>query len=259
MAGNASCIRTKLEGSVFCIEIHHPEQMNALTLDMYSTMTDAINEADANPDVRALLLHGTEDCFTSGNDLKDFSDNPIKGEEHPAFQFLIAISQAKKPVVAAVNGPAVGIGTTMLLHCDLVYAAPNARFQMPFVNLGLCPEGAASLLLPIMAGHQRAAELLLLGEPFSAKKAEEIGLVNKVCHESELLKNAQEQAQKLTILPPASVVLTKALLKKGNALAVKETMSEEIGFFIERLASPEAKEAIEALFERRKPDFSSYF
>ena len=156
-----------------------------------------------------------------------------------------------------MHGPAIGVGTTMLFHCDLVYAAPSARFQLPFVNLGFCPEAGVSLLLPRMAGHQRAAELLLLGKPFSAKKAEEVGLVNKIYHESELLKNALEQAQELTRLPPASVTLTKALLKRGSASAVQETISVETGFLIDRLASPEAKEAIDAFIERRKPDFSS--
>jgi enoyl-CoA hydratase/carnithine racemase len=240
------------------IEIHRPEKKNALTLAMYSALAQAIQHAEADAATRVILLHGSQDCFTSGNDLKDFLEFPIKDESSPAFQFIKAISVAEKPIVAAVNGPAMGIGSTMLFHCDLVYAGPNARFQMPFVNLGLNPEAGSSLLLPRLAGYQRAAEILLLGEPFSAEKAREIGLVNGILPDAELIPFATAQAEKLAKKPFASVLLTKALLKKSDKQEVQEILSEEIRHIAERLNSPEAKEAFAAFLERRKPDFSPF-
>jgi enoyl-CoA hydratase/carnithine racemase len=257
-ADNISTIGTEYQGSILRITINRPEKKNALTGDMYLALRDAVNQAEQDANIRVILLHGTEDCFTSGNDLQDFAKTPRSGEPSPVSQFLAALSRAKKPVVAAVNGPAVGIGTTMLLHCDLVYAGTSARFQLPFVNLGLCPEAASSFLLPKLVGYQRAAELLLLGEPFSAEKAQEMGLVNGVYPNAELLQNALAQAQKLAAQPPASVRLTKMLLKKAGAKAVAETMEEERRLFAKRLLSPEASEAFSAFFERRKPDFSSF-
>jgi enoyl-CoA hydratase/carnithine racemase len=169
-----------------------------------------------------------------------------------------AISRAQKPIVAAVSGLAVGIGTTMLLHCDLVYAGANTKFSVPFVNLGLCPEAGSSFLLPLLAGHRRASELLLLGESFTAEKAKEIGLVNAVCDDTEVLHLAMEQARKLAAQPPASVRLTKAMLKKANAEIVSQTISDEGRLLMKRLKSPEAAEAFKAFFERRKPDFSGF-
>jgi enoyl-CoA hydratase/carnithine racemase len=171
---------------------------------------------------------------------------------------MTALSRAEKPVIAAVSGLAVGIGCTMLLHCDMVYAGSEAKFLLPFVNLGLCPEAASSFLLPLLAGHQRTAELLFLGEPFSADKAREIGLVNAVCEDAEVFKLAMEQARKLVERPAAAVRLTKALIKKAHLRAVHDTISEEAQFLISRLTSPEAEEAFAAFFERRKPDFSRF-
>jgi len=157
-----------------------------------------------------------------------------------------------------VGGPAVGVGTTMLLHFDLIYAAPNARFQLPFVPLGLLPEAASSLLLPVIAGYQRAAELLLLGQPFTAEKAQAAGIVTEVVPEGELLERARQAALALAALPPASMRMTKELMKRGLAQAVRERMQEELGLFGERLRSPEAKEALSAFMEKRKPDFSRF-
>ncbi|MDP2639165.1 MAG: enoyl-CoA hydratase-related protein, partial [Betaproteobacteria bacterium] len=192
-----SNILSETKDGIARIEIDRPDKKNALTAAMYQAMADAIHAAEADSSVRVLLIHGKPGLFTAGNDLQDFLDHPPRDDQRPVFQFLYAISQAQKPIVAAVAGAAVGIGTTMLLHCDLVYAAPNARLQLPFVNLGLVPEAASSLLLPALVGYQRAAKLLLLGEPFSAQKAKEIGLVTDVVPEDRLFDTAMAQAKKL--------------------------------------------------------------
>lgn len=240
------------------IEIARPEKKNALTVEMYARMAEALAAADADAQVRAVMIHGRADCFSSGNDVKDFLDIRREPGTSPAQGFMRAISTAKKPVVAAVGGPAVGIGTTMLLHCDLVYAAPNARFQLPFVPLGLVPELASSLLLPMLAGYQRAAELLLLGRPFGAEQALAAGIVTEIIPEADLIEYARDAALGLAALPPASVQLTKSLMKRGTAPAVAERMAEEMRVFTERLQSPEAKEAVTAFLEKRKPDFSRF-
>jgi enoyl-CoA hydratase/carnithine racemase len=250
---NAKIVIENQDG-ISCIMMNRPEKKNALTIAMYSAMTDSIQQAERDGRVRVILIQGAGGCFTSGNDLKDFLDSPPKDENSPVFAFMKAISRAEKPIVAAVSGLAVGIGTTMLLHCDLVYAGANTKFSMPFVNLGLCPEAGSSFLLPLLAGHRRASELLLLGESFTAEKAKEIGLVNAVCDDAEVLHYAMEQARKLAAQPPASVRLTKALLKRANAATIETTISEEAGLLMNRLASPEAAEAFKAFFERRKPD-----
>ena len=240
------------------IEIARIEKKNALTAAMYQAMAAALKAADADPQVRAILIHGRHDCFTAGNDLKDFLERPPHAEGSPVSGFLQALPGVAKPIVAAVGGPAVGIGTTMLLHCDLVYAAQNARFQMPFVPLGLVPEAGSSLLLPMLAGYQRAAALLLLGQPFTAEQAQAAGLVTEIVPDDELLDTAREAALALTALPPAALRATKALMKHSHAQAVAAQMTEEGRIFTERLASPEAKEAMTAFFEKRKPDFSRF-
>jgi len=251
-------ILTETKDGIARIEINRPDKKNALTAAMYQAMADAVRAAEADAGVRVLLIHGKTDLFTAGNDLQDFLDNPPRDDDRPVFQFLYGISQAQKPVVAAVAGAAVGIGTTMLLHCDLVYAAPNARLQLPFVNLGLVPEAASSLLLPALVGYQRAAELLLLGEPFSAQKAKDIGLVAEVVPEEQLFDTAMAQARKLALKPGASLRLTKRLMKQGQAEAVAQRIKIESDHFGERLNSPEAKEAFSAFLEKRKPDFSKF-
>ena len=240
------------------IELNRPEKKNALSPQMYAAMALALGAADADEQVRVVLIHGQAGCFTSGNDVKDFLELPRGPGESPAAGFLRAISTARKPLVAAVGGPAVGVGTTMLLHCDLVYAAPNARLQMPFVPLGLLPEAASSLLLPAMAGYRRAAEMLLLGQPFGAEKALAAGIVTEIVPEAELLGRAREAALALAALPPASVQMTKELMNRGMARGVQERMTEELQLFGERLRSPEAKEALRAFMEKRKPDFSRF-
>lgn len=249
---------TEVKDRLLRIEIARPEKKNALTGAMYAAMADALEAADKDRNVRVALVHGARDCFTAGNDLKDFLERPPHSEASPAFRFIRTISTFAKPLVAAVNGVAVGVGTTMLLHCELVYAAPGARFQLPFVSLGLVPEAGSSFLLPYIAGYQRAAELLLLGQPFGTDKALAAGIVTEVIPEDELLEYARDAALGVAALPPAAVRQAKALMKKRFAKRTAEAMDEEGAVFRERLASPEAKEAMTAFFEKRKPDFSKF-
>lgn len=235
------------------IGINRPEKKNAIDRSMYSQLVEALEKAEADNGIRVVLIHGTAECFTSGNDLSDFTDVPLANEQSPVFKFLEAIHQISKPLVAAVNGPAVGIGTTMLLHCDLVYAGEQSLFQTPFVNLGLCPEAGSTFLLPMLCGHQRAAEILLLGQPFSADKAHEIGLVNEVFRGRTVFQNAMAQAQLLAKQPPEAVCLTKRLMKLNVHEHVTRVMSEEGGHFLARLQSKETVEAINNFLQKR-PD-----
>lgn len=246
-----------LEG-ILTLRFNRPEKKNAITLAMYTTLADAFSQADKDHSVRVILITGTEGCFTSGNDVADFLNNPPEGNSSPALRFLTAISQAEKPIIAAVGGAAVGIGATMLLHCDLVYAGTSAFFSMPFVSMGLCPEGGSSLLIPRMMGHQRAAALLLLGETLGAEAAREAGIVNAVCPDEKLLETALARAAQLAAQPPASVRIAKALMKKDYSSVLAKTIAAEGAYFIERLGSPEAIEAMRAFMERRKPDFSRF-
>ncbi len=248
----------ELNDRVLRIELSRPEKKNALTPAMYQALSEALGRAESDAQVRAVLIHGKPDCFSAGNDLKDFLQRPSEGGEPPAIAFLARIASARKPLVAAVGGPAVGIGTTMLLHCDFVYAAPGTRFQLPFVPLGIVPEAASSLLLPMIAGYHRAAELLLLGKPFDAATALAAGFVTAIVAEADLLEHARGVARAVAALPPSSVRLTKELMKRQLAPLVAERMQIEGRLFRERLASPEAIEAFTAFFEKRKPDFSRF-
>lgn len=251
-------IRVETKDRIARIELARPEKKNALTAEMYLQLADALAAADADPLARAILLHGSRDCFTAGNDLADFLKRPPSGESSPTWRFFAVLPNLKKPVVAAVAGPAIGIGTTLLLHCDFVYAASTARFQLPFVPLGIVPEFGSTYLLPLLAGYQRAAELLLLGQPFTAEKAREAGIVTEVLAPESLMAKVEETARALAALPPESLRLTKHLLKSGLETAVKNRIAEEGKIFVERLASPEAKEAMSAFLEKRKPDFSRF-
>ncbi|HEV2432171.1 MAG TPA: enoyl-CoA hydratase [Burkholderiales bacterium] len=234
------------------------DKKNAITAEMYAMFGAALAAADADPQARAVLLHGSADCFTAGNDVADFLNAPRTPGASPARALFDALPRMKKPVVAAVGGPAVGIGTTMLLHCDFVYAAPNARFQLPFVPLGIVPEFGSTLLLPLIAGYQRAARLLLLGQPFTAQQAYEAGIVTEVVAQDKLLDQSLEVARALASLPPESIRLTKRLMKARYAEALAAAIDEETRIFTERLASPEAKEALSAFLEKRKPDYSRF-
>lgn len=251
-----SSIFTTNEAGVFRFQINRPDKKNALTLAMYDALTEGLSTAEADPAVRVILFTGTNGHFTAGNDLGDFLNQPPTGEDSPVFRFLKTLIAAQKPVLAAVQGVAVGIGTTMLLHCDLVYAAPSARFQLPFVTLGLTPEAGSSLILPQLMGHRRAAEMLLLGATLDAATALSVGLINAVVDEDQLEPFVWQQAQALAAKPPAAVRLSKQLMKRWPAAAIRETMSAEGEIFIARLHSSEAKEAMTAFFQRRQPDFS---
>ncbi len=253
----ADQVLVEVKDRVMWIRINRPEKKNALTGAMYTAMSDAIAQACNDAAVRVVLITGTQDCFTAGNDLVDFA-NAKPGGPAPAVTFLQTISTAPKPVIAAVSGVAVGIGTTMLLHCDLVYAGATAKFHLPFVNLGLCAEGGSSLLLPAMLGQRRAAELLLLGDPFGPEAAKEFGIVNQVFPDADLWASAGAKAQQLAEKPPAAMRATKALLKSHTSAAVAETMLLEGQQFGALLQGPEAKEAMMAFMERRKPDFSKF-
>lgn len=247
-------------GGLLTLGFDRPEKKNAITGAMYQLMADALAEAETDPTVRAILFHGSDKIFSAGNDLDDFMKRPPEGQGAPVLQFLRRISGASKPLLAAVAGPAVGIGTTLLLHCDMVYAADSARFSLPFAPLGLCPEAASSLLLPRIAGYQRAAEKLLTGDAFDAQEALAMGIVNKVLPAAELLAYASAQAHKLIALPAASLRVTKALMKGGAAGAteVAGAMNVELTHFSQMLRAPEAREAMTAFFEKRKPDFSKF-
>ena len=258
MADDSTHILTEIRDRVYCITINRPEKKNALSSAMYRTLTDAIESADRDDAVRAIFIAGAGDCFCSGNDVMDFLMAPPEDESSPVFAFLLALCDAQKPLVAAVNGAAVGIGTTMLLHCDLAYASEQARFRMPFVNLGLCPEAGSSLLVPLLMGHRRASQYLLLGEEFYAATARELVLLNGVLPAGELHESAFAVAKRLTELPPHAVRTTKALLKRGQDHLLRETILEEGGHFMTCLRSPEAAEALQAFLQHRKPDFSAF-
>jgi enoyl-CoA hydratase/carnithine racemase len=238
--------------------ISRPRKKNALTIEMYSAMTKALRRADTDADVRVTLITGVDGMFTAGNDIFDFLERPPVDETSSVMQFLFTISTAETPIVAAVNGDAVGVGVTMLLHCDMVYAGETARLQLPFINLALVQEAGSSLLLPQMMGHQRAAELLMLGEPFSADVGHEAGFITAVCPDDEVLTTAQATARLLAAKPPAALRTVKALMKQANADVLRETILTEASHFGRMMQSPEAIEAFEAFTERRKPDFSKF-
>jgi enoyl-CoA hydratase/carnithine racemase len=255
-------IKTATLNGVANIEIARPEKKNALTVAMYQAMTDAIAAAVADPSVRALLITGQPGIFTSGNDIEDFMSRPPGGGsdamESPVFQFMRALLECDKPVVAAVTGAAIGIGTTMLLHCDLVYVSDEARLAMPFVGLGLVPEFASSLLVPQLLGQQRAAEKLLLGDPFTPEQAVDWGLANAVLPATEVVNHARRIAERFNGLPPGAVRDAKRLLRGPQREALLSTIRTEGALFAARLRSPEAMEAFQAFFQKRKPDFSKF-
>jgi len=251
-------IRTQTVNGVARIEIARPEKKNAITVAMYQALADAIGAAHEDGAVRAILIHGQKDIFTAGNDLEDFLKNPPSGMDAPVFQFMQALGYSEKPVIAAVNGAAVGIGTTMLMHCDLAYCADNAMFSMPFVSLGVCAEFASSLLVPLNAGYHKAAEKLLLADPISAEEALDMRLVNRILPPAEVLDYAIKQAERFNSLPPASVRETKRLMKSGWKALTEKIIVDEAKSFGTMLRSGEAKEAFTAFYERRKPDFSKF-
>ncbi|CAM8670598.1 CaiD Enoyl-CoA hydratase/carnithine racemase [Comamonadaceae bacterium] len=244
------------DAGITTITLNRVEKKNSFTQSMYASCADALDAARDDAAVRVVVFQGDATVFSAGNDIGDFLGAPPKTQDAPVFRFLRALAAFPKPIIAAVCGPAVGIGTTMLFHCDLVYAGDNAAFSMPFVNLGLCPEAASSLLVPQMMGYHRAAEALLMGEPFMAEAALEVGLANRVVPPTEANAVAQAQARKLAAKPIASLIETKRLLKKGQMADVLARIDEEAVSFGRMLGEPSAKEAFTAFMEKRKPDFT---
>ena len=255
-------IKTATLNGVATIEIARPEKKNAITIAMYQAMADALGAAQADAAVRAVLITGQPGVFTSGNDIEDFMARPpgqgSDAMDSPVFRFMRALLEIDKPVVAAVTGAAIGIGTTMLLHCDFVYVSDEARLAMPFVGLGLVPEFASSLVVPQLLGRVKAAEKLLLGDPFTAAEAVECGIANAVLPAAEVVNHARRIAERFNGLPPGAVGETKRLLRRGNASRLLETIKAEGEIFARRLRSPEAQEAFSAFFQKRKPDFSKF-
>lgn len=251
-------VLTRRSEHIMEVRLHRPDRRNAITHAMYDALAGALEAAEADPAIRVVLLAGDADCFTAGNDMQDFLDHPPADADSPVVRFLMRLAAGTKPLVAAVNGPAIGIGTTVLLHCDLVFIGRSARLQMPFVSLGLCPEAGSSLLLPRLAGYQRAAELLLLGEPFDAAQAHEIGLANAVVDDAECIDHARTAARRLATRPPAAVRASRALLRRGLGEELEERIRTEADLFARRLQSPEAREALRAFVEKREPDFSAF-
>lgn len=261
MDTNQDIINT-VENGILHLQFNRPQKKNAITQAMYQSLADALVSAENDTQVRVIVISGSPDIFTAGNDLEDFMKNAhmlANTEVKPSiFQFMDALNTCGKPVIAAVCGAAVGIGTTMLQHCDLVYLAENAKLSMPFTQLGLCPEYASSLVLPQLMGYHRAAEKLLLGESFSAQEAVSVGLGNRVLAHDECLSFAMQQAAKIVALPASSIRITKRLLKQEQVTAVSNTMAVENKHFGAMLNAPEAREAFMAFFQKRKPDFSQF-
>lgn len=246
-------IRANCKDGILELEIYRRDKKNALTGAMYQSLTKNIQFAHNNQDIRVIYLHGQEDLFTSGNDLGEFVKFNLS-EESSALQFLKAIANCQLPFVAAVGGDAIGIGTTLLLHCDLVIASTQARFQLPFVNLGLCPEGASSYLLPIKAGHKLSNELLLLGNYFDASVANQAGLINSSYPKEQILQRGFDICQQLANKPYDSILSTKRLLKQNHQKIINETLESEFSEFLHLLQQPAAKEILRAFLEKRAPN-----
>jgi enoyl-CoA hydratase/carnithine racemase len=246
-------IKTDIADGVLTVTIARPEKKNALTLAMYQAMSDAIQLARADATVHALLITGEAGVFTSGNDLQDFLQQTPNAAGSPIFLFMRAMLDCEKPIIAAVTGPAIGIGTTLLLHCDLVYVADDARLGTPFVNLGLVPEFASSLLLPRLMGYVQAAEKLLLGDLFLGTEAVRLGLANAALPAGEVLDHARAVARRFTTLPVGAVIASKRLLRASLRDRIDATIKAEMAVFIERLGSVEAREALQAFLQKRRP------
>jgi enoyl-CoA hydratase/carnithine racemase len=251
-----SDINTERSGSVLRVELNRPTKKNALTAAMYTNLAEIFANANKDEAVRVVLWHSAGDTFSAGNDMGDFLNNPPGPGNFPQGPVMDALIGFEKPIVVAVQGAAVGSGTTMLTHCDFVYAGESAKFQMPFINLGLVPEFGSSYSVPARVGHLRAAELLLLGERFTAARAAELGLVTRVVPDRDLLATATETAQKLAAKPSGALQASKRLIKQASIGEVKAAIKIEMQEFFERLRSAEAKEAFSAFLEKRPPNFN---
>ncbi|MDI2591652.1 enoyl-CoA hydratase-related protein [Pseudomonas sp. 681] len=244
-------IQLERERGLLTLRLNRPDKKNALTRAMYSHLAEALKQADVDPEINAVLITGSAECFTAGNDIADFLQQPPGNLDSPVFHFMLNLLECRKPVIAAVAGAAVGIGTTMLLHCDLVYVSRDARLRMPFVNLGLCPEFGSSLILPRLLGHAKAAELLLLGEGFSGEQAAAWGIATQALGSGETaLAKAREMALRFESLPLEAVRVSKHLMKAPDRALIRQVIEEEGVLFTQRLRSPEAVAALSGFINR---------
>jgi enoyl-CoA hydratase/carnithine racemase len=248
-------ILTRIDERIGYIQINREERKNALTSAMYQTMADTLKAYDADDQVRVILLHGLSDMFCAGNDLNDFLQNPLTGNDSPVVQFLFALRDLQKPLVISVNGVAIGVGVTMLMHADFVVIGDDAKLQLPFINLALCPEAGSSLLLAQRAGYLQAAEKLMFGEFFTPQEALAMGVVTRIMPHHEVLRYAQHQAGHLAEKSPQAMRATKKLLKSANADALRVAMDAELLSFAQLLKGADSREAMMAFFEKRKPNF----
>jgi enoyl-CoA hydratase/carnithine racemase len=251
-----SDILTERAGNVLRIQLNRPGKKNAMLASMYATVAELLERAAMDDEVRVVLLHGAGDSFTAGNDLADFVKNPPGSGDSPQTRLIAALIEFDKPIVAAVHGAAVGFGTTILPHCDIVYASDSAKFQMPFVNLGVVPEFCSTYTLPALIGHARAAELMFLGQHFDAQRAVELGLVNRVVPDAKLLTAATETAATLAEKPIGALRATKKLMKQSCRAQLEQSSKAEAEEFAARIVGPDFKEAMTAFFEKRSPHFS---
>lgn len=242
-------VSSHIENKVLHIELSRTDKKNALTSDMYTALTKEFAEAKSNSDIHVVLFKGAKDCFCAGNDIADFLEQPVLDSGSPVLSFLKELYSFNKPIVAAVSGPAVGIGTTFLLHCDLVYATEQTYFSLPFVDLGLCPEAGSSYLLPRQIGYVRAAELLLLAEPFDAHKAKDLGVINDIVDADNYWQFAQEKAEKLARKPAHALQVSRQLIR-SNASMVGQAIEREARSFSELLKSDEAKAIFKKFLEK---------
>jgi enoyl-CoA hydratase/carnithine racemase len=249
-------IVTERSGSILRVQVNRPEKKNAMTLSMYATLADQLNEAAKDDQIRVVLLHGAGDSFSAGNDLEDFMKHPVGAGDSPQAQLIHALIHFGKPLIAAVHGWAVGFGTTVLTHCDFVYAGESTKFQMPFINLALVPEFGSSYSLPAQIGYLHAAELILLGQPFDAGRAANLGFVTRVVPDQDLLATATETAQKLVEKPAGALRACKRLMKRSSYEPLEQAAKVENEEYATRLHSADTREAITAFFEKRRPDFS---
>jgi enoyl-CoA hydratase/carnithine racemase len=252
-----SDIITERSENILRIQLNRPSRKNAMTVAMYNTMADLLNDAAKDDQVRVVLWHGAGDSFSAGNDIQDFLKNPPGSGESPQARLIEALINFEKPIVVAVQGAAIGGGTTMLTHCDFVFAGESAKFQMPFVNLALVPEFGSSYSVPARSGYLRAAELILLGMPFSATRAADLGLVTRALSDAKLLETATQTARDLVKKPPAALRACKRLMRSSTREQLERAVKFENEEFSVRVRSAEAKEAFTAFLEKRKPNFDT--
>ena len=252
-----SDIVTERTGSILRVAFNRPEKKNAMTGAMYTNLADIFDEAAEDDEVRVVLWHGVGESFCAGNDVGDFLKHPPRQGDFPQGRLISALIRFDKPIVAAVQGAAIGGGTTMLTHCDFVYASESAKFQLPFINLALVPEFGSSFSIPARIGHLAAAELFLLGEPFTAWRAAELGLATRVVPDGDLLETATATAHKLAAKPGSAMLAIKRLIKQAALQQIQEAVQGENEMFFSQVSSAEAKEAFSAFLEKRPPDFTN--